>query len=175
MVAEGLDVVHVCPGAVYGPSPVNVALNSLFLKLLNRQAPVLPPFGMSYVFVEGLAEAHLAAAEKGQAGERYLVADGYASNRELARAILSEAGRPRLPPTAPLWLLSAVAGAGEWAAARFGIDPLVSKGELALLAWDVRVDARKAREHLGFRPTPLADGVSKTVAHMRAQGLVPQS
>ena len=52
---EGLDVVHVNPSAVYGPSPVpHVALDGFFLRLLNGEIPLLPPGGMSVVYVDGL-------------------------------------------------------------------------------------------------------------------------
>ena len=57
---KGLEVVHVCPSAGYGPSPVHVGLNSFFIKLLNKQSPMLPPGGASVVYIDGCARAHLA-------------------------------------------------------------------------------------------------------------------
>src|SRR5262249_28896106 len=83
-----VDIVFLNPSAVYGPSPVNVVLNSFFVKLMKKQAPVIPPGGMSIVFVDGVADAHIAAAEKGRRGERYLLSDAFLSNAEMAEAIV---------------------------------------------------------------------------------------
>jgi dihydroflavonol-4-reductase len=172
---EGLELVYVNPGAVYGPSPVHVGLNSFFLQVLHRKAPALPPGGMSVAYVDGVAEAHLVAAERGVAGERYLLADTHVSNAELAREILRvEGAGGRVPPTAPEALMKLLAGVSAPLARTFGFTPLIAPGQLSFVTWDARVDASKARRELGFTPTPLAEGVERTVAFLREQGLAPR-
>lgn len=171
--AKGLDVVYVNPSAVYGPSPVHIALNSFFIQLLNNKAPVLPPGGMSVVYVDGVVDAHLAAAERGVSGERYLLADTHVTNTELAEAILRHAGTRTIPKTAPAWLLKGLARGSAPLARAFGFTPLIAPGQLTFLLWNVRVDASKARRELGFTPTPLEDGVAKTIAFLRAEKRVP--
>ncbi len=171
---QGLDLVYVNPAAVYGPSPVHVGLNSFFIRLLNRQAPVMPPGGVSVAYVDGVTDVHLAAAERGVSGERYLVADEHASHPELARATLQAASRPlRVPPTAPAPVLKLLAATMAPLARVFGFTPLIAPGQLSFLLWDAHVDASKARRELGFQPTPLAEGVARTVAFLREQKLVP--
>ncbi len=172
-VARGLDVVHLCPSAVYGPGPVHVGLNSFFIKLLNRQSPMLPPGGMSIVYIDGCAKAHLAAAEVGVSGERYLVSDTHVSTAELAQEIIAQSDLSRVPPVAPGWLVRAVAVGSEAAAKAFGVSPLIAKGQLELMQWNVKVDTAKAERALGFRPTALADGVALTIAALRRERLVP--
>jgi len=39
-------------------------------------------------------------------------------------------------------------------------------GELSLLLWNVAVDSTKAQRELGYRPTPAAEGIRKTVEAM---------
>lgn len=171
---QGLDLVYVNPGAVYGPSPVHVGLNSFFIKLLNRQMPVLPPGGVSVAYVDGVTNMHLAAAERGASGERFLVADEHVNHSELARATLQAAGRPvRVPPTAPASVLKVLTALMAPAARVFGFTPLIAPGQLLFLLWDAHVDASKARRELGFQPTPLAEGVARTIAFLREQKLVP--
>jgi nucleoside-diphosphate-sugar epimerase len=170
--AKGLDVVYVNPAGVYGPSPVHVGLNSMFLRLMRGQMPMVPPGGLSVAYVDGVADAHLAAAKRGVSGERYLVADAHVSNRKLAEAIVLEAGLRRTPPSAPAWLLRAVAGVSAPLARRFGFEPIIAPGQLSFLLWNAKVDASKAMRELGFVPTKLADGVKKTVAFLRAEKLV---
>ncbi len=171
---QGLDLVYVNPGAVYGPSPVHVGLNSFFIKLLRRQMPLLPPGGVSVAYVDGVTDAHLAAAERGASGERYLVADDHVVHSELARATLYAASRPlRPPPVAPPWVLQALASGLAPLARVFGFTPLIAPGQLSYLLWDARVDASKARRELGFQPTPLAVGVARTIEFLRQEKLVP--
>jgi len=133
---------------------------------------MLPPGGMSVVYVDGVVDVLLAAAERGAKGGRYLVSDTYATNEELARAIAAVAGLPKVPGTAPLWVLQAAAGVMAPLARVFGFTPLVAPGQLAFLQWQARVDASKAQRELGFTPTPLDEGVRKTVEFLKSHGLV---
>ena len=71
--ARGLDVVSLNPAAVYGPAPIVSGVNVFLARLLARRMPVLPPGGFSLVWAEGVAEAHVAAADRRPAGERYLL------------------------------------------------------------------------------------------------------
>jgi dihydroflavonol-4-reductase len=171
--AEGLDVVLVNPSVVYGPSPAHVGLNSFFLMILNGKSPLLPPGGLSVAYVDGVARAHLAAAERGRTGERYLVSDEFVTTRRLAEKICEAGGRRRVPPVAPAWLMRPLAAAMEPLARTLRFRPLVSKGQLSIVLWSVDVDTEKARRELGFVPTPLSDGVRTTVESLRAQRLVP--
>lgn len=173
--AQGLELVYVNPGAVYGPSPVQTGLNVFFLQLLQRKMPALPPGGMPVAYVEGVAQAHLAAAERGRSGERYLVADGHVSTRALAQEIARAAGRQgHAPLVLPAPLAKALAAASAPLARALRFTPLLAEGQLSFVLWDVRIDATRAQRELGFVPTPLAEGVARTVASLREQGLVPR-
>jgi dihydroflavonol-4-reductase len=169
--ARGLDLVFVNPGAVYGPSPVHVGLNSFFLQLVAGKMPMVPPGGMSVLYVDGCTAAHLAAAERGVSGERYLVADQHVSCADLAAEIARQAA-VKVPRRGPVWLVRALAATSAPLARVFGFRPLVAPGQLTFLLWDAHVDASKAREALGFAPTPLAVGVERTLAFLRAEGLI---
>ncbi len=171
-VAAGQDVVSVNPAAVYGPGPVHVALNGFFIRLLTGKVPALPPGGMSVAYIDGVVGAHLAAADRGARGERYLVSDGYATTRELAIEAVTAAGSGKVPGAAPAWLLRAVATVSAPLARTFGFTPLIAPGQLTFLQWQARVDSTKAQTALGFEPTPLATGVALTVKFLRDQGLV---
>jgi dihydroflavonol-4-reductase len=173
--ARGLDVVSVNPAAVYGPAPVVTGLNAFVARLLARRIPLLPPGGLAVVAADGLARAQVAAAERGRAGERYLVSDGYVSNRDLARAVAAAAGLPRVPRTAPEALLVPAARALARLARALRFRPLVAPGELAFVLWEARVDASKARRELGFSPTPLDEGVRRTVEWLRRARARPPS
>jgi nucleoside-diphosphate-sugar epimerase len=170
--SRGLDLVYVNPGAVYGPSPVHIGLNSFFLQLVSGKMPMVPPGGMSVLYVEGCTAAHVAAAERGASGERYLVADQHVSCSDLAAEIARQAS-VKLPRPGPVWLVRSIAAVSAPLARTFGFRPLVAPGQLTFLLWDAHVDSRKAQTALGFTPTPLPVGVEKTLAFLRAQNLIP--
>ncbi len=138
---EGLDVVLVALGVVYGPG-------GLFERaLLDRRARVVGWGGnyLSCVHVDDAARAVAAAVERGAGGTTYLAVDDEPmTQRALADAIADAAGRPR-PGTASL----GVAGA------RVGF-PLARS-----LAASQRVRNARAKAELGWAPRfpTVRDGV----------------
>jgi dihydroflavonol-4-reductase len=170
---RGVEVVVINPVAVYGPAPVVTGLNAAMVKLVKGQMPLLPPGGMSLAYVDGVADAHLAAAERGKTGGHYLVADGYLSLRELAERVASLVPGVAVPRVAPEWFLRGAAGAMAALGRVFGFAPMVAPGELEFVLWQARADASKATRELGFRPTPLEEGLLRTVQHLRDIKAIP--
>ena len=163
-VAQGLDVVCVNPAAIYGPSTTPTMLSATLRQLVRGEVPLLPPGGMSVVYVEGLAQAHLAAAERGVAGQSYLVADAHLSPRELAQVVASVVPGVRVPAQGPEWLMRALAAVTTPVLLASGRAPLLDPGQLVWLLNDTRVDASRAKAELGFVPTPVEEGVRRTLA-----------
>jgi dihydroflavonol-4-reductase len=172
--ARGLNVVYVNPGATYGPSPVHLGANSFFIQFLTGKMPLVPPGGMSLAYVHGVAEAHLVAADRAPSGERFLIADGHASNRALVEIIAHEAGVSKVPPEAPVWLMKTLADVSAPIARRFGVRPIIAHGQLEFLLWDPRIDTTKAERELDFVPMPLEEGVRRTIQFLREADIVPK-
>jgi nucleoside-diphosphate-sugar epimerase len=125
---------------------------------------------MPVAFVDGVAAAHVAAADRGKPGERYLVADAHLSTRELAAAVLTaQGGGKKVPGVAPAGVLKVLASTMAPLARAFGFTPLVAPGELSFLLWDVSVDSTKAQRELGFEPTPPAVGIPRAVEAFRGR------
>jgi nucleoside-diphosphate-sugar epimerase len=165
----GLDIVYINPGAVYGVSPIVTTLNKVLLRLLRGKVPMLPPGGLPLAFLDGVVQAHLAAAERGRRSERYLVADEHVTMRQLATLALREAGgHRRIPPTAPAWLLRWIAAVSAFFARALDTEPLIAPGELTFLLWNVSVDSSKAQRELGFTPTAASVGIRKTIQSLLA-------
>ena len=169
--ADGVEVVLVNPAAVYGPGPSgSVSLDKQLFAPIARgrrlEVPVLPPGGLGVVYSRGVAEGQLLAAERGKPGERYILCDRHVSFRELAQAVVDAAGRGRVPPTLPVPLARAMAGAGELVARVIHRPPLLARGQLYFLLWNAAPSSDKAQRELGWRPTPLDSGVRETLAAM---------
>jgi dihydroflavonol-4-reductase len=165
---DGMEVVILNPSGVYGPtpSPTPSFENGIFEPVVRKRLPALPPGGTGYAFVHGVAEGHLLAADKGADGERYILADGYASFREIAQMVREIAGRGRVPPKMPVPVAKAIAAAGEGISRVIRRPPLLPRGQLTYFLWQAHPDSSKAQRELGWRTTPLSDGVRKTLDSM---------
>ena len=95
-VAEGLEVVMVNPGVVIGvdrQNPASLSSSNEVLRLIYEgKLPFFPSGGTGFVDVRDVADAHLAAWEKGRTGERYVVVGRNLSFRELFGTIRTLAG-----------------------------------------------------------------------------------
>lgn len=159
------ELVFVNPSGVYGPGPGTASLDKqLFEPVARGRLPVLTPGGMGVVHARGAAAGHLLAAEHGRDGQRYILSDRHVTLRELARTVVRVAGRGRVPPVLPVPLARAAAAAGDALAARTGITPLISRGQLEFLLWNAAPDSTRAQEELGWEPTPLEDGIRAALA-----------
>jgi dihydroflavonol-4-reductase len=168
---DGMEVVILNPAGVYGPtpSPTPSFENGLFEPVVRKRLPAVPPGGSGYAFVEGVAAGHLLAAEKGADGARYILADGYASFRDMAETVKEVAGRGRVPPVMPVPVAKAIAAAGAGISRVIRRPPLLPRGQLTYFLWQARPDSSKAQQELGWQPTPLEDGVRRT---LNAMGLL---
>jgi dihydroflavonol-4-reductase len=165
---DGMEVVILNPSGVYGPtpSPTPSFENQVFEPVVRKRLPAVPPGGTGYAYVDGVAAGHLLAADKGNDGERYILADGYASFRELAETAKRVAGRGRIPPTMPVPIAKAVAGIGAGISRVIRRPPLLPRGQLEYILWRAHPDSSKAQRELGWTTTPLEEGVRMTLASM---------
>ena len=159
-IQEGLPLVIVMPGVIYGPGDTSSLGRALELYRQGR-LPMIPS-GTTFCFgyVDDIARAHLLAMEKGKPGERYIIAGPchrLSEFFELAEAITGvRAPRLRAPP-----------GLMRAAAALMGlaekVGPLPEQYTREYLRVNAGVtymgDNAKARRELGYEPRPLRQGV----------------
>jgi dihydroflavonol-4-reductase len=67
----------------------------------------------------------------------------------------------------PVPVARAFAGVGEAVSRVIRRPPMLSRGQLYYFRWQARPDSSKAQHELGWQPTPLEDGVRKTLSAMR--------
>ena len=170
---HGIEVVIVNPSTFYGPGPwAKAGIDRVLRDAIRGRLPALPPGGMTLAFVDDVAAAHLAAFERGRPAERYILADGFATNRELCAAAVEAAGRGRVPPTLPTGLARAMATVGEGVSKLIRRPPLLGRGQLHFVLWQARADSTKAQTELDFHPIPWREGIPRTVQWMLDSGRV---
>jgi nucleoside-diphosphate-sugar epimerase len=175
MIAEGLPLVIVQPGAVYGPGDTS-ALRAIWVDLLHGRLRVVPGrTAFCWGYIDDTARGHLLAMEKGRIGESYIITG---PRHTLAEAVtlaarLSQAPRPllRLPP----FTLRGASLLMRLVNPFVTLPPTISPEGLRVLAGVTYLgDASKARTELGFAARPLAEGLQQTIEHeQRVLGLPP--
>ena len=104
--AKGLPVVIVNPSTPIGERDIKpTPTGKLIVDFLNRKLPAYVDTGLNLVDVRDVAAGHLAAAEKGRAGERYILGNRNMTLKEildtLARLTGLSAPTVRLPHCDP--------------------------------------------------------------------------
>jgi nucleoside-diphosphate-sugar epimerase len=174
LMADGLPLVVVMPGLVYGPGDTSSARDT-FVQYLTRKLPLVPRgTAYSWAHVDDIAQAHLRAMDHGVAGESYIIAGPAHTLVEALQIAEGITGvpAPRLrAPAAAIKALAAVAGLAE----RVATLPAGYSAELLRASAGVTYlgDNAKARRELGYNPRPLHEGLGETLHHeMRLLGMI---
>jgi nucleoside-diphosphate-sugar epimerase len=173
--AGGLHAVVVNPSRVYGPGLLSTS-NSVTKMILGYQKGTwrfIPGDGSSvgnYVFVDDVVQGHLLAMERGRAGERYILGGENASFNEFFEQLAELTGQRRRMLRIPLSAMMAVAKTQQWMADRFQRAPLITPPFVRKYSRNWYLSTRKAEEELGYEPTPLRQGLERTLGWGQVQG-----
>jgi dihydroflavonol-4-reductase len=171
-VARGLSAVIVNPAVVIGAADHYLNSGSLVIAYARGNLPVVPPGGMCIADVDAVVAGHLAAAEHGRAGERYILGGENRSYREVTALIAAVAGVRRPRVVVPSALLGLVA-AGIDAVNRINPrPPVISAEQVRLSRINFFFDSSRAVRELGYPLLPLRDAIEKTLAWYRANQYV---
>ncbi len=165
-IAEGLPLVIVSPGLVYGPGDTSSVRTSL-LDYLQGRLPLLPrQTAFCWAHVEDIARGHLLAMDKGQVGETYFLTGepyGLYDAYRLAQEITGIRAPLAVPPQL-FQALSALVKPFD----RFLPESYTSEGLRILAGVTYIGDNARARRELGFDPRPLRVGWDQTLKHEMA-------
>jgi nucleoside-diphosphate-sugar epimerase len=171
-IQDGLPLMIVMPGLVYGPGDTS-GMHSALVDLLRGRLPATPArTAFCWAHVEDTARGHILAMEKGAPGETYLIT-GPCHTFEHAFDVAARIGQVRAPlmHPGPRTMLSAAALMSL--AARFATLPTALQPEsLRVLAGTTYLGANdKAVRDLGFTARPIEEGLAQTIEHeLRAMG-----
>ena len=165
MIKDGLPLVIVQPGLVYGPGDTS-SVRTSFIQYLTKRLPVMPKeTAFSWAHVDDIAHAHWLAMEKGKAGENYNICGPthtFVNALEVAKEITSV----RLPMAVPAGMIRAMS-AMMYVFDRFIPVPESYTGEgLRIIAGVTYIGTNvKAKRELGYDPRPLKEGLTETLKH----------
>ncbi|HNV03340.1 MAG TPA: NAD-dependent epimerase/dehydratase family protein [Vicinamibacterales bacterium] len=171
--SRGAPLVCLYPGVVYGPGPAtegNLVGGLIGDHLRGRLPGVVGGDRIwSFAYLDDVAAAHVAALGAGRPGARYHLGGENAPPMRAFDIVRALTGRP-LPRRIPDWLASPAALACELRASWFGCPPRLTTGTLEVLLHDWPLGHAQAADDLGYRVTPLDEGVARVVRALQDEG-----
>jgi NAD+-dependent farnesol dehydrogenase len=169
-VRDGAPIVRVYPGVVYGPGSLTEGnlVGRLIGDHLKHKLPGLvgPENPWSYSYVDDVADGHCVALERGAIGGRYALGGANATQQRVFEIVRQLTGR-RPPPRIPFPVATLLGAAEELRVSIFGGTPLLTRGAVEIFRHDWSLDSSDAIRDLGYRMTPLEDGIARTIASIR--------
>lgn len=166
MIQEGLPLVIVQPGLVYGPGDTSSVRDNL-IQYLQGKLPMMPQkTAFCWAHVDDVARAHIQAMEKGTPGESYIIA-GERSTFINAMKLAEEISGVKAPRfQAPPWMLKSMAGLMGVVGSVVSLPESYQPESLRTIAGVTYLgDNSKARRELDYNPRPLREGLRETIEH----------
>lgn len=175
MMKEGLPLVIVMPGAVYGPGDTS-AVGVTLKQYLQSRMPVAPKGAvLCWAHVDDIARGHILAMEKGEPGESYIIAGPPHSIEEvlaMAEEITGvKAPSVRVPPGA----MKVMAGILGVVGAVVPLSEDYAPERLRVTAGTTYLASNeKAKRELGCTVRPFEEGLQETLVYMMEElGISP--
>lgn len=167
--ARGLEVVSVNPSSVQGPGR-DTGTGRLVLDAARGRLPFIIDTVISIVDIDDCARGHLLAAERGEAGERYILSGETLSMTE-ALGLLSEVVGRELPRrTIGGRTLRVLAAVIETAYRLTTQVPPLCREAVRVMEHGHRYDGSRAERELGLVYTQIEDTLRRTVDWLRQSG-----
>jgi dihydroflavonol-4-reductase len=160
----GAPVVIVNPTAPVGPGDWKpTPTGRIILDFLRGKMPAYVDTGLNVVGVEDVAAGHLLAADKGRAGERYILGARNMTLKQILDALAAITGKPaprvRLPHVVAL-----VAGyADEMYSRLAGREPQIPVEGVKMSRHKMFVESDKAARELGYKPGKIEAALERAV------------
>ena len=174
--AARVPAVLLLPTAPIGPGDARpTPTGRIVLDFARGKIFARPPGsgGLNLVAVEDVAQALVAALQRGRERERFILGGENLSFDQLWKVLSDVTGRP-----VPRWKIpyAAVMALGYADEARCRLFPravpAVPLEGVRMSQVSMHVDCSKAIAELGFRPTPVREALARAVAWYRVHGYV---
>ncbi len=162
---EGFHAVVVNPTAVFGPGDTHKSMGGLLIAVERGWMVGWLPGENNVVDVRDVGIAHVAAAERGRSGERYILGGHNLSIREALNltAQVAQVKPPRFE--IPLWLLNGLVVVSDL----LPFLPLPRNHLRAIRLWQ-GYSMTKAQNEFGLTPRPFEETVRDALAWFKEAG-----
>lgn len=170
--AADLDAVIVNPTFMFGPRDARPSSGKMIVDVVRRRVPAWTPGFNNFVDVRDVARGMVAAWQRGQRGERYILGGHDMTYRDCFATIARVAGVE--PPRfgAPYAIAKLLGRWGDFQERR-GKDPIVNSTQIRYAYTDkFRFTSAKAERELGYTYGALEPAIGDAIAWFRAHALL---
>ena len=166
---HGMEVIEILPGWMWGPGDAApTAAGRMAQDFMARKIPGILDGGISMVDARDVAEAMIAALEKGRQGEKYIVAGEFHTLEEVLKGLEKASGVAAPKLRLPFGLVLVVAFIQETIGRLTGREVLITRESVRTLHGKYRMNSAKAQRELGARFRPLEETLKDVVAWYRS-------
>lgn len=163
-VKRGLDASVIHPSGIIGPYDYGHGhLTQLILDYMDGRLSACVRGGYDFVDVRDVADAAIACASRGKAGECYICSGGYHDISEVLQLLHEITGKKEIRTVLPMWFAKASAPLAEVYYKIRRQPPLYTSYSLYTLGSNAQFSHQKATEQLEFAPRPLKETLQDTV------------
>jgi nucleoside-diphosphate-sugar epimerase len=169
---KGLFAITVAAPRVYGPghecngNTMNVLLKNILLTGIAF-VPSCDNVIANYAFVDDVVNGHFLAMEKGLGGEKYILGGENLSYRSFFQTIKQKAGEKIRLIRVPKFLLKLWSLLYMCFCTIIRKETHISPKVIDRIAQNRALSCEKAIRQLGYSITPFAEGIHKTILHLK--------
>jgi len=171
---KGMNTIIVCPSKVYGPGNISHSLtaNAVINMFLKKRVAFIPwpgTYKVCFAFIDDIVKGHLLAMEKGKTGNKYILGGINTSYQQFFNSIrcishcngrIIQLSKESIRRWAVLELLSYKITS---------IQPHFTVKSSAYIFNNYIFSSEKATRELGYKITPLDEGLKKTIWFLKGQ------
>jgi len=168
-----LDACVVLPSGIMGPGDNAVGeTTGTVIRILNGEMPMGIAGSFNLCDARDLADGIIAAADRGRAGECYILGNDEVMFRDFAALLADEAGIRPMRSFLPIWAANAMAKLMEAQARRKGVKPLMTTFSVYNLARNNDFDSSKAKRELGYTTRSYRETIRDEIRWLRETGRI---
>lgn len=168
----GMNIVTVSPSRVYGEGPVTDSntVSKIIRGYLKGKWRLIPGKGeqvANYAYVDDVVKGHIAAMERGEVGENYILGGEDISFNVFFDLLREISGKHFTLVRVPQKIIK-IYSQFQWLKTKLtGLPPAFLPEFANRLLYDQRYSSNKAAEKLGYKITPFRKGFENTIRYVQ--------
>lgn len=170
---QGLNACVVHPSGILGPNDFAVSeTTGTVIRIINGEMPVGMEGSFNLCDVRDLAYGCIAAADKGEKGQCYILGNEEVTLKEICQILHKECGCKKIKLYLPLTAAKMIAYVLEKKAGKAGKKPLMTRFSVYNLARNNNFDYSKAKQELGYKTRSYNETIHDEVAWLLKEGMI---
>ena len=170
---RGLKGCVVYPTGIMGPYDYAISeTTSTIIKIIKGEMPIGIDGSFNMVDVRDLAAGCIAAADKGQIGEGYILGNEVIRFKTLNKILVKESGCKPIKFFLPIFIAERIAKKMEKKAAKKGEMPIMTTFSVYNLKRNNQFDYSKAIKELGYATRPIEETLKDQIKWLKENKLI---